>query len=103
MEDRERLRHEIEDELKSTFPERQVRSFRIIRVKDARLEKRPSTITAQLTVWDAVHFGKELFEEGSRFKITSAVPTQPRAWPKPAEQGEIFLSTRRDSKILQIT
>lgn len=50
-------------------PERNVRSFRVLRVQDARELRRPTTRTAQLTVWDAAHFGKDVFVDGARFQV----------------------------------
>ncbi|GJJ13373.1 hypothetical protein Clacol_007625 [Clathrus columnatus] len=51
--EREQAGGVIEAELDDLVPPRRVYNFRVLRVKDARILKKPATRTAQLTVWDA--------------------------------------------------
>ncbi|KZP25285.1 hypothetical protein FIBSPDRAFT_820691 [Athelia psychrophila] len=102
---REAISEEIEQELQKTFPPREVRNFRVLVVKDAYSNKRPSHRQAQLTVWDALALSLSegskggAFEAGQRFMVTSLVPTQPNAWMGREESdSEVYLSSRRDSR-----
>ncbi|SJX63434.1 probable Brh2-Rad51-associated protein Brh2 [Sporisorium reilianum f. sp. reilianum] len=106
-------------------PPRKVREFRVVRLKDARLppppppptaatsaaaaaaqqagnggakpKKNPHARTVKLTVWDVAQLGDEL-REGRRFLVTNLIPASKSAWRKPDDAGDIFLSTRRDTK-----
>ncbi|TKY84780.1 hypothetical protein EX895_005860 [Sporisorium graminicola] len=103
-------------------PPRKVREFRVVRLKDARLpppvpqapgsagtaqqagnpgarlqKRNPHARTVKLNVWDAAELGDEL-REGRRFLVTNLVPASKSAWRKPDDEGDIFLSTRRDTK-----
>ncbi|SNX85036.1 related to Rad51-associated protein Brh2 [Melanopsichium pennsylvanicum] len=100
-------------------PPRKVREFRVVRFRDARLPPLPrsSAVTAQgngnvsgakrpknpyarsvqLTIWDAAQLGDEL-QEGRRFLVTNLVPSSKSSWRKADDVGDVFLSTRRDTK-----
>ncbi|KAF7972587.1 hypothetical protein HWV62_17384, partial [Athelia sp. TMB] len=73
VQSREAVGEEIEQELQKTFPSREVRNFRVLIVKDAYSNKRPSHRQAQLTVWDALGLSLSegskggSFETGQRF------------------------------------
>ncbi|KAF7307159.1 hypothetical protein MIND_00509500 [Mycena indigotica] len=54
--ERERGADEIEQELKTSCPPREVRNFRVIFVQDAVTVRRTSSRTAQLTIWDALKY-----------------------------------------------
>ncbi|KAF8971700.1 hypothetical protein BDZ97DRAFT_1901423 [Flammula alnicola] len=92
---RELVGEEIEKELKTTCPPRDVRSFRILIAQDARTLRRPANRNAQLTVWDVLGLTLDegsragTFEVGQRFMATNLVPTQQSA-------------TRRDTRWTKI-
>ncbi|KAF9516595.1 hypothetical protein BS47DRAFT_1340741 [Hydnum rufescens UP504] len=88
----------IENELKSILPPRDVRNFRVIRVKDARVWRRPALRTAQITVWDVLALGEGFLTEGRRYLVSNLMPSQASSWPALKEEGEVFLTTRRDSR-----
>ena len=83
-------------------------------VKDGYLDKKPALRTAQVTVWDADAMEKDALREGKKYlvcaravrkvaahmvnQVANLVPTMARAWGKPGVEGQIFLSTRRDTK-----
>lgn len=108
--------------LDALCPPRKVRDYRVVRLKDARLppppappatvasaaaqqaggsgvkpKKNPYARTLKLTVWDATEHGDEL-REGRRFLVTNLMPTSKSAWRKADDEGDIFLSTKRDTK-----
>ncbi|KAF8910112.1 hypothetical protein CPB84DRAFT_1723940 [Gymnopilus junonius] len=102
---RERIGEEIEKEMKTICPPRDVRSFRMLIVQDARTLRRPGTRNAQLTVWDVLGLTLEegsqagSFEVGQRFLVTNLMPVQASAWMGCCEpNSEVFLSTRRDTR-----
>lgn len=105
MRDREAIDDEIEQELQKTFPPREVRNFRVLIVRDAYSNRRPSHRQAQLTVWDALSLSHSegskagSFEAGQKFMVTNLMPTQPNAWMNRDEvDSEVYLSSRRDSR-----
>ncbi|PPQ69780.1 hypothetical protein CVT26_014168 [Gymnopilus dilepis] len=102
---RERVGEEIEKEMKSICPPRDVRSFRMLIIQDARTLRRTNARTAQLTVWDVLGLSLEEgsraggFEVGQRFLVTNLMPVQASAWMGCCEpDSEVFLSTRRDTR-----
>ncbi|KAI0785380.1 hypothetical protein BC629DRAFT_1700031 [Irpex lacteus] len=103
--DRECMHEDVTRELDALCPPRQVRSFRVLVVRDATTHRRPARRTAQVTVWDVLtayvdEYGVPgQFKEGQRFVVTNLVPTQGSAWMDPrAEEGVIYLASRRDTK-----
>jgi breast cancer 2 susceptibility protein len=109
--------------LQKICPLREVRNFRVLVVRDAYSNKRPSHRQAQLTVWDALSLSHSegskagSFEAGQRFmvsfccldtckrhilndlQVTNLIPTQPNAWMSRHEiESEVYLSSRRDSR-----
>ncbi|KAF8585115.1 hypothetical protein K439DRAFT_1344127 [Ramaria rubella] len=101
---REKADDDIERELAMSFPPRQVRNFRVLRVSDARTARKSSWRTAQLTVWDVMSLniteGRSAgsFNVGQRYMVSSLVPNQQSAWMGVEPGAEVYLSTRRDSK-----
>ncbi|KAJ7109900.1 hypothetical protein C8R44DRAFT_800881 [Mycena epipterygia] len=93
--ERERAGDEIEQELKTVCPPREVRNFRVLLVQDACTRRRGANRSAQLTVWDVLGMG---FEVGQRYSVTNLVPTAQSAWMDCGMGSEIYLSSRRDSK-----
>ncbi|ORY79270.1 hypothetical protein BCR35DRAFT_332060 [Leucosporidium creatinivorum] len=88
---------ELEKELAvHGLPPRDVRGFRVLRIKDARIGSKPFTSkrTAQLTVWDADSLGADFFQQGARYFVTNVIPKG--TWKRQSE--EITLATRRDSR-----
>jgi len=100
----DRTGQEIEQELRNLCPPREVRSFRVIAVKDACTQRRPAHRTAQLTVWDVLNLrtteegGAGDFQVGQRFRVTNLIPTQQNAWMGREPGSEVYLCTRRDSR-----
>ncbi|ODO08518.1 hypothetical protein L198_00248 [Cryptococcus wingfieldii CBS 7118] len=66
-------RSEIEAQLRTTCPPREVRDFRIVRFKDAQEVQRESFRTGMLNVWDARGLGEGKLKEGGRY-LASLVP-----------------------------
>lgn len=102
--------------LQTSFPPRNVRGFRVLRIKCAQEGKKASQRTAQLTVWDADSLGADFFQQGQRYlvrrlpfrfslvglltcsaallQVTHVIPKG--TWQRRSE--EITLATRRDSR-----
>ncbi|CAA7264792.1 unnamed protein product [Cyclocybe aegerita] len=105
---REELADLIEKELQIICPPRDVRSFRLLTVQDARTSRRPANRMAQLTVWDVLSLNLDegskagSFECGQRYLATNLVPTSPSAWMDTQPGSEIYLSTRRDTRWTKI-
>ncbi|KAF9479433.1 hypothetical protein BDN70DRAFT_906293 [Pholiota conissans] len=105
---RESVGEEIEKELQSICPARQVRSFRVLIIQDARTLRRPANRKAQLTIWDVTNITFDegdkagAFEAGQRFMATNLNPQQPKAWMDCSPGSEVFLSTRRDTRWTKI-
>lgn len=61
-------------------PPRDVRNFRVLFMKDAHTNRRPSHRTAEVTVWDVLSLsfdeGREpgTFKEGQRFLVSAPPP-----------------------------
>ncbi|KAH9932032.1 uncharacterized protein BXZ73DRAFT_89984 [Epithele typhae] len=101
---REHLHDDIENELRHVCPERNVRDFRVLVVRDARWEKREPTRTAQITLWDAMRM---VFADGGapgdvragqRFLVTNLQPNQPRAWMRRGEEGAVvYLVSKKNT------
>ncbi|KAJ7293018.1 hypothetical protein C8J57DRAFT_1111207 [Mycena rebaudengoi] len=102
--ERERAGEDIEQELKTLCPPREVRNFRVLVVQDACTRRRGANRSAQLTVWDVLSLAgseekaREGFQLGQRYVVTNLMPTQQSAWMDFGEGSEIYISTRRDSK-----
>ncbi|KAH8110699.1 hypothetical protein DFH11DRAFT_1802190 [Phellopilus nigrolimitatus] len=84
--DKELAVDEMELEMKHRCAPRDVRNFRVVVVRDARVSRRPANRLAQLTIWDVLGLcvsegGKAgAIEIGQRFLMTNLGPTQQRAW-----------------------
>ncbi|KAF8445645.1 hypothetical protein L210DRAFT_3757880 [Boletus edulis BED1] len=104
VQERDVVSKEIEQELESTCPPRDVKVFCVVVVNDARTYKYPSTRTAQVTVWEvpgvSVSEGctQNPFVPGQWYLVTNLVPTQASAWMDRSPGGEVYLSTRKNSK-----
>ncbi|KAL8286420.1 hypothetical protein RQP46_004437 [Phenoliferia psychrophenolica] len=85
---------DIELELATSFPPRNVRVFRVLRIRDAQNGEISSDRTALLTVWDADGFAPDFFNEDQRYLVSNVIPKG--NWLRKA--SEILLATRRDSK-----
>ncbi|KAF5313184.1 hypothetical protein D9619_002620 [Psilocybe cf. subviscida] len=109
---RERVSEDVEKEMMSICPPRNVRSFRVLIVEDARTSRRPKNRVAQLTMWDAAGLsldddnggggGGAAFAAGQRFTVTNLIPQQLSAWMDCAPGSEVYLSTRKDSRWTRI-
>ncbi|EUC56706.1 BRCA2, oligonucleotide/oligosaccharide-binding domain 1 protein [Rhizoctonia solani AG-3 Rhs1AP] len=94
----ERREEEMERELARACPPRKVRNFRVVVVKDARPLQKPAGRTAQLTAWDVLAFGADAMCVGQRYLLANVQPSQTSSWRKHDFGGDIYLSTRRDTK-----
>ncbi|TDL20958.1 hypothetical protein BD410DRAFT_772047 [Rickenella mellea] len=98
---------EIEMELKSLCPPREVRNFRVVVVEDVDTQKKPADRKAQLTVWDVLNLSLTegakpgSFGEGQMFVVTNLMPSQPNAWMDGAG-SEVYLATRRDTRWMRL-
>ncbi|KAL7425125.1 hypothetical protein Q5752_000813 [Cryptotrichosporon argae] len=95
-EDAAAAKDEMEAELRTTCSPREVRSLRMVRVRDAREGRKESTRTALLNVWDARELGT--LKEGGRYMVSNLMPGRQGDWRLVKEQTEVFLHTRRDSR-----
>ncbi|KAF8846093.1 hypothetical protein BDN67DRAFT_891569, partial [Paxillus ammoniavirescens] len=107
VEEREGVSREIEQELESICPPRNVKAFCVLLVKDAHTQKYPSKRRAQVTVWDVPALSAEgwtgpPFTPEQRFLVTNLVPVQPSAWMDRSSGSEVYLSTRKDTKWTRI-
>ncbi|KAF9225497.1 hypothetical protein BS17DRAFT_778669 [Gyrodon lividus] len=104
VQERERASREVEQELESICPRREVRAFCVLLVKDARTHKYPSKRRAQVTVWDVPGLSVTEgctggpFASGQQFLVTNLVPTQLSAWMDRSSSSEVYLGTRKNSK-----
>lgn len=71
----------------TSYPPRNVRAFRVLRVKDAQEGRKPSNRTAQITVWDADGFGADFFQDGQRYLV------RVDSWAEHVDLEEAFLLT----------
>lgn len=55
--------------LQSNFPARDVRNFRVIRVRDACVQRRPALRRAQITIWNVLALGEDFLAEGRRYLV----------------------------------
>ena len=60
----------------SVCPPREVRSFRVLLMRDARTTRRPANRVVELTVWDVLSLSFDeapggRFKEGQRFQVRS--------------------------------
>lgn len=107
--------------LQDKYPVRDVRGFRVVRVRNARTGEKAATRTALLTVWDAQSFEDGFFREGTRYLVRPS-PLSPlrsstlmrlclgeqisNTMPKGKwrqSDPEIALTTRRDSRWEMVT
>ncbi|KAF4573238.1 hypothetical protein EYR36_007749 [Pleurotus pulmonarius] len=102
--EREAATDEMERELDSICPPRNVRNFRVLEVQDTCTRRRPANRTAQLTAWDVLKLtfseGGEAgsFHVGQRFQVTNLIPSQRSAWMDREPGSMVYLSTRNDSR-----
>ncbi|CAE6406499.1 unnamed protein product [Rhizoctonia solani] len=94
----ERREEEMERQLANICPPRKVRNFRVVVIKDARPLQKPTERTAQLTAWDVLTFGSDSLRVGQRYLLSNVQPSQSGSWRKNDFGGDIYLSTRRDTK-----
>ncbi|KAG2756480.1 hypothetical protein P692DRAFT_20765976 [Suillus brevipes Sb2] len=106
LRDREAVAGDIERELQDKCPAREVRSFRVIVVKDAYTPTRggDSGRKAQLTVWDVLNLsiaeGSQAgeFKLGQKFLVTNLMPKQASAWMDRGPGSEVYLATTKNSR-----
>ncbi|GAA5952250.1 hypothetical protein JCM10213_005182 [Rhodosporidiobolus nylandii] len=91
---RYRAVEDLQKELSEKYPPRDVRGFRVVRVRDAREGTRPEKRTALLTIWDAQTFEEGFVKEGGRYLVSNTLPKG--SWRR--TDLEISLSTRRDTR-----
>ncbi|KAI0297548.1 hypothetical protein B0F90DRAFT_1738028 [Multifurca ochricompacta] len=102
--EREALELGLERELQSACPPREVRSFRVLMMRDARAKRRPAHRVVELTVWEVLSLAFDgvtagQFKDGQRFQVTNLLPTQKNAWmDRHAEGSHVYLSTSKTSR-----
>ncbi|KAG1754940.1 uncharacterized protein EDB91DRAFT_1214138 [Suillus paluster] len=106
LQDREAIAGDIERELQSKCPAREVRNFRVLIVKDAYTQTRGGNDgrKAQLTVWDVLNLliaeGSKAgeFKVGQKFLVTNLMPKQISAWMDRGPGSEVYLSTTKNTR-----
>jgi len=102
--ERETLEQELERELQAACPPREVRSFCVLLMRDARVARRPANRVVELTAWDVLSLSFDgatagRFKEGQRFRITNLLPTQKSAWmDRQAEGSHVYVSSSKISR-----
>ncbi|KAH9170557.1 hypothetical protein EDB89DRAFT_1977284 [Lactarius sanguifluus] len=102
--ERETVELELERELQAACPPREVRSFRVLLMRDARVTRRPARRVVELTCWDVLSLSFDgatagHFKEGQRFQITNLMPTQKSAWmDRHAEGSHVYVSSSKISR-----
>ncbi|KIY35782.1 breast cancer 2 susceptibility protein [Cryptococcus gattii E566] len=97
----EECRIEVEAELETMCPPRDVRHFRMIRFKDGQEGRREAFRRGMLSVWDARALGSTTLKEGKRYLVSNLTPGKSGDWRvgrgRPG-MAEVYLHTRRDSR-----
>ncbi|KAI9444587.1 hypothetical protein H4582DRAFT_2070318 [Lactarius indigo] len=78
--ERETLDLELERELQAACPPREVRSFCVLLMRDARVARRPARRVVEMTCWDVLSLSFDgaapgRFKEGQRFQVSLAHTT----------------------------
>ncbi|WVW86946.1 hypothetical protein I302_109002 [Kwoniella bestiolae CBS 10118] len=92
---------EMEAELATLCPKRDVRDFRMIRLVDAQIGDRDSFRVGMLNVWDVKALGEGVLQEGKRYLISNIVPGKGGDWNihrSRSDRAEVYLHTRRDTR-----
>ncbi|WWC95810.1 hypothetical protein V866_002676 [Kwoniella sp. B9012] len=92
---------EMEAELATLCPKRDVRDFRMMRIIDAQLGNRDPFRVGMLNVWDVKALGDRALQEGKRYMISNIVPGRSGEWTlhrTRTDRAEIYLHTRRDTR-----
>ncbi|KAH9964099.1 hypothetical protein BC827DRAFT_49058 [Russula dissimulans] len=103
-EEHEAMEKGFERELQAACPPREVRSFRVLLMRDACATRRPARRMVELTVWDVLQLGLDgtpegHFKEGQSFQVTNLLPTQKNAWmDRGVEGAHVYLSTSKTSR-----
>ncbi|GAA5960527.1 hypothetical protein JCM3765_003665 [Sporobolomyces pararoseus] len=86
---------DLKQELDQKYPPRQIRSVRMMRIRDAREGANgPFEREAILTVWDVKDYASDFFKEGKRYLVTNTIVKG--SWQR--KHKEIMLHTKKDSK-----
>ncbi|VDC05801.1 unnamed protein product [Peniophora sp. CBMAI 1063] len=102
--EREHAAEELEREVAKECPQRNVRSFRVLFMKDAKTDRRPARRTAEITVWDVLNLAFEEgrpghFAEGQRFLVSNLQPNQAGAWMSTRdEDSHVYLRTVKGTR-----
>ncbi|GAA5945370.1 uncharacterized protein JCM15063_002324, partial [Sporobolomyces koalae] len=96
---RKQAYQELKNELDRKCPPRQIRSVRMMRVRDARegINGRCER-EAILTVWDVQSYAADFFREGQRYRVTNTIAKG--SWQR--SHREISLHTKKDSKWIRV-
>ncbi|KEI39015.1 uncharacterized protein L969DRAFT_24577 [Mixia osmundae IAM 14324] len=70
----------VPSDIMALYPEKQVRSFRVLRVQDS-VVTRPRSHEALLTVWDIKELGVD-FQVGQKYWVSQLWPASPNSWHK---------------------
>jgi len=98
--------HAAQQRVAILCPPRRVRSFQVIRFRDAMDETVLSATskllkskrTTQLTVWDAAELNEETqLVEGARYEVTNLYPIFKSSWKGADAAADSYLSTRRNT------
>ncbi|WVR08068.1 hypothetical protein IAU60_005114 [Kwoniella sp. DSM 27419] len=94
-------RAEIEAEMTTLCPKRDVRDFRMVRFSDARSGVREPFRAGMLNVWDVRALGPGALQEGKRCLVSNLAPARSGDWSlrrDRADKAEVYLHTRRDTR-----
>lgn len=102
---RDKIQNTIKSNNDKNIERKKVRNFRIVRIEDANKVKSGKKRFGQLQIWDALQLPNDTLIEGQRYKITNVIPIRQKSWPidrGKRECDEIFLGTRRNSRIFKV-
>ena len=102
---REDAQAEVVQELNQLCPPRRVMSFRECRFVDcaaAETLRKPTKRTGQLKIRDIDHQPEGFIVEGGKYRVMNLVPVRLSSWRGADDDGDVFLTTRKDTKWVRV-
>lgn len=97
-------RAEVLEELNQLCPPRRVMSFRECRFVDCAAAavlnnlRKPTKRTGQLKIRDIDHQPEGFIVQGGKYRVMNLVPVRLSSWRGADDEGDVFLTTRKDTK-----